>query len=58
MAQENIELSGLSHSITQYYGDAREIIPHLEQNYDMIFIDGLKKASLEFYLLVREKLHP
>ena len=58
MAQENIEASWLSQYIIQYYGDAREIIPHLEKDYDMIFIDGLKKASLQFYLLAKEKLQP
>ena len=58
MAQENIEASWLWKYIKQYYGDAREIIPHLKKNYDMIFIDGLKKASLEFYLHAKKKLTP
>ena len=58
MAQENIEASWLSSYIIQYYGDAREIIPHLDWDYDMIFIDGLKKASLQFYQLAQEKLQP
>lgn len=57
MAGENIEQSGLSEYIIQYYGDAREIIPHLTESYDMIFIDGLKKASLDFFLLTQKKLN-
>lgn len=57
MAQENIEQSGLSEYIIQYYWDAREIIPYLNETYDMIFIDGLKKASLKFFLLVQDKLN-
>lgn len=56
MAGENIEQSGLSEHIIQYYGDAREIIPYLTESYDMIFIDGLKKATLDFFLLARKKL--
>lgn len=57
MAQENIEASWLSRNIKQYYWDAREIIPHLTESYDMIFIDGLKKASLQFFLLAQKKLN-
>lgn len=30
-------------------------MPHLDSTYDLIFIDGMKKASLEFYLLAKEK---
>ena len=56
MAYENIQSSGLQKYITQYFGDAREIIPLLEETYDFIFIDGLKKASLSFFLLSWEKL--
>lgn len=46
----------MQHIIQQYYGDAREIIPLLEKKYDFIFIDGLKKASLDFFLLSWKKL--
>ena len=55
-AQKNIEALSMQHIIHQYYGDAREIIPLLVKNYDFIFIDGLKKASLDFFLLSWEKL--
>lgn len=46
----------MQHVIHQYYGDAREIIPLLEKKYDFIFIDGLKKASLDFFLLSWERI--
>jgi predicted O-methyltransferase YrrM len=46
----------MQHIIRQYYGDAREIIPLLEKKYDFIFIDGLKKASLDFFILSWDKL--
>ena len=55
-AQKNIETLSMHHVIYQYYGDAREIIPLLEKKYDFIFIDGLKKASLDFFLLSWDKL--
>ncbi len=57
MAQDNIEDSDLK-NITQYFWDARDIIPHLEESYDFIFIDGLKKASLSFLLIVWGKVSP
>ena len=56
VAQEHIERSGLSESITQYFWDALEIIPLLEESYDFIFIDGLKQASLDFLKLSLTKI--
>lgn len=57
-AQENFEAVWVSHLITYYFWDAREIIPLLEDKYDFIFIDGLKKASLEFLKIVWDKALP
>ncbi len=51
-AQEHFEMMKLTHMITQYYWDAREIIPFLNTTFDGVFIDGLKKASLDFLQLV------
>ena len=58
IAAENIAQSGVSDCISQYFWDAREIIPFLEASYDFIFIDGLKKASLDFLKLVWNKRNP
>ncbi len=55
-AQDNFEKAWVSHIIEYYFGDAREIIPFLHNTYDFIFIDWLKKASLQFYLCVKDKL--
>lgn len=55
-AQDNFEKLGMEGTIHQYYWDAREILPLLEKSYDFIFIDGLKKASLEFFLLSWNKI--
>lgn len=59
-AQQNFETAEVSRLIEYYFGDAREIIPLLDADitYDFIFIDGLKKASLEFYLLTKDRLAP
>jgi len=56
IAAEYINESQLS-NIHQYFWDAREIIPLLEKTYDLIFIDGMKKASLDFYLLAKNKIN-
>lgn len=58
IASEHISQSEFSDSISQYFWDAREIIPFLEETYDFIFIDGLKKASLDFLKLVWNKTSP
>lgn len=57
VAGEHIEQSGLM-NISQYFWDARDIIPHLDTKYDLIFIDGMKKASLQFFLLTWNKIQP
>lgn len=54
-AWDNFEETWVDSIIQHYFGDAREIIPLLEENYDFVFIDGLKKASLCFLKLVWDK---
>lgn len=56
IAREHIKKSGLSHLITQYFWDAREIIPTLDEHFDFVFIDGLKKASLDFFSITWPKV--
>lgn len=56
-AKENFKIAQVESCISALYGDARKIIPELNETFDCIFIDGLKKASLDFYLLAREKLN-
>lgn len=56
IASEHIEMSKLGEYIFQYFGDAREIIPLLDQTFDFIFIDGLKKSSLEFFKICWQKI--
>lgn len=42
IARENIERAGLSEKIHVVEGDAKEILPTLTGEYDMIFLDGPK----------------
>lgn len=55
IAAEHIEVSHLT-NVSQYFWDARDIIPHLDKKYDLVFIDGMKKASLQFFLLIWDKV--
>jgi predicted O-methyltransferase YrrM len=62
----NDELTGFSHSyfckagvdslIRQLTGKAQDIIPRLEQKFDLVFIDGDKREYIEYYRLVTDKV--
>lgn len=49
-------LAGLSDRIRRITGDAREIIPNLNENFDLVFIDADKEQYPEYYRLVKPKL--
>ncbi|MCD5375471.1 class I SAM-dependent methyltransferase, partial [Candidatus Gracilibacteria bacterium] len=54
-AGDNFEQAEVTDIITHYFGDAREILPILNDTYDFVFIDGLKKESLNFLKLIWNK---
>ena len=47
-AKQNIEEVGVSDRINVIYGDATEILPTIQEQYDMIFIDAAKGKYLFF----------
>ncbi|MBR5152207.1 MAG: O-methyltransferase [Clostridia bacterium] len=49
VARKNFETAGLSHRITLFEGDAKEILPTLTGAYDMIFMDAAKAQYQEFF---------
>ena len=49
VAKENIKIMNLESKINLYIGDAVEILPTLNQKYDMIFIDAAK-GKYPFFL--------
>ena len=49
VAKENIKIMNLESKINLYIGDAVEILPTLNQEYDMIFIDAAK-GKYPFFL--------
>jgi caffeoyl-CoA O-methyltransferase len=53
---EYITKSGVQNKIRLHFGDAAEIIPGLEETYDLIFLDADKENYLNYYHLVFDKL--
>jgi caffeoyl-CoA O-methyltransferase len=52
IAQKYFNKSGMGNQIVQHIGDARLIIPELNQLFDLVFIDADKREYCEYYKLV------
>ena len=48
-AKKNIEKAGLTDAVHLHIGDARDILPEMKGEYDMIFIDAAKGQYGEFF---------
>lgn len=53
-----IEKSGLVKKIIPHFGDACDIIPLLNEKFDLVFIDADKEQYPEYYQIVIEKVQP
>ncbi|MCF8371772.1 MAG: O-methyltransferase [Bacteroidales bacterium] len=53
-----LDLSSEKEKIVLQIGDALEIIPKLDLQFDLVFIDANKKQYCEFYQLVFDKVKP
>jgi caffeoyl-CoA O-methyltransferase len=51
IAQDFFERAGLKNKITVHVGDALTIIPQLEEQWDMVYIDADKVSYIEYYQL-------
>ncbi len=49
VARENIDKANLGNNINVIYGDAKEVLPTLDGEYDMIFVDASKGQYNEFF---------
>ncbi len=58
LSDEYFKRSGLKDQIKAYTGDARDIMPKLDIEFELIFIDGEKDEYLEYYQLAFPKLKP
>ena len=56
--QDWIDKAGMSEKIKLYIGDALEIIPKMDIQFDLIFIDGEKSQYCDYYNAAIEKLNP
>ncbi|MBW6501280.1 MAG: O-methyltransferase [Bacteroidales bacterium] len=50
--------AGLESKIRQMTGEARDIIPALDRDFDLVFIDGDKREYVEYFNLVMDKVVP
>lgn len=56
IADEYINRSSVAHKIKLYTGDALQIIPQMEETFDLVFIDGDKREYIAYYNTVIEKV--
>lgn len=56
MAEAFISKAGFGHQVNLHHGDAMNIIPSLEQTYDLVFIDADKERYQEYVDLIYPKL--
>jgi predicted O-methyltransferase YrrM len=57
-ARANIAAAELEADVTVVTGDALEVIPGLEGEFDMVFLDADKWEYLSYLRLLEERLHP
>lgn len=57
-AKENIKKAGRENKIRLLEGDAMEILPTLQENYDFIFVDAAKGQYIHFLPELLRRLNP
>lgn len=56
--REYLKKSGMEEKIRLHFGNAMEIIPGLDETFDLVFLDADKENYLNYYNLVFDKLRP
>lgn len=56
--EKYFEKAGLASSTTIHIGNALEIIPTIEETFDLVFIDADKQQYIDYYNLCMDKLRP
>jgi caffeoyl-CoA O-methyltransferase len=52
------EKSGFRNKITQFVGNAIEIIPTIDEKFDLVFIDADKSNYINYFHLIIDKMNP
>lgn len=58
MIRKYLDRAGVADRVKLIIGDAKEVIPTLENGFDLVFIDADKISYPKYYDLVMEKLNP
>ena len=56
IARKNIEDAALDEKVEVIFGDALDIIPKLNEKFDMVFLDGTKEEYFKYLKLVEKNL--
>jgi predicted O-methyltransferase YrrM len=56
--RENVKKVGLEKTVTVVEGDALEVLPKLEGEFDFVFIDALKQDYFKYFKAIEKKLKP
>lgn len=58
MVSENFKRSAFNKRIKYHIGNALDVIPGLDETFDLVFIDADKKNNSTYYNLIFEKVRP
>jgi predicted O-methyltransferase YrrM len=58
LQRKHFDLSGYGNRIFQYTGDAKKIIPKIDAEFDLVFIDADKISYPRYFELIINKLKP
>ncbi len=58
LSMEYFKRSGVSGKIVVHTGDAKEIIPTIDETFNLVFLDGNKREYLQYYNLIFDKVTP